>query len=139
MCFHGNQLSWAIKRPVINLCLKYHSPGFICSSTILAPVISSLDEIYCIFFFSGRISRARVPAKTIEGPLIFARKSGEMSLKLATSPAPSLDGPLIIPPPPRAPILARTSMSSPNNLGMSTFRPATTMAAITAPTINQHY
>ena len=47
MCFHGNQLSWAIKHPVISLCLKYHSPGFICFPTILAPVISSLDEIYC--------------------------------------------------------------------------------------------
>ena len=48
MCFHGNQLSWAIKHPIISLCLKYPSPGFICFPTILAPVISSLDEIYCI-------------------------------------------------------------------------------------------
>ena len=47
MCFHGNQLSWAIKHPVISLCLKYHSPGFIIFPTMLAPVISSLDEIYC--------------------------------------------------------------------------------------------
>ena len=47
MCFHGNQLSWAIKHPFISLCFKYHSPGFICFSTVLAPVISSLDEIYC--------------------------------------------------------------------------------------------
>ena len=28
-------------------CFKYHSPGFICFSTMLAPVIPSLDEIYC--------------------------------------------------------------------------------------------
>ena len=48
MCFHGNQLSWAIKHPLISLCLKYHSPGFICFPTMLAPVISSLDEIYCM-------------------------------------------------------------------------------------------
>ena len=48
MCFHGNQLSWKIKHPVISLCLNYHSPGFIGFPTILAPVISSLDEIYCI-------------------------------------------------------------------------------------------
>ena len=47
MCFHGNQLSWVIKHPIISLCSKYHSPSFICLSTMLAPVISSLDEIYC--------------------------------------------------------------------------------------------
>ena len=49
MCFHGNQLSisWAIKYPFIKLFSKYHSPGFICFSTMLALVISSLDEIYC--------------------------------------------------------------------------------------------
>ena len=47
MRFHGNQLSWAINHPFISLCFKYHSPGFICVSTMLAPVISSLDEIYC--------------------------------------------------------------------------------------------
>ena len=51
MCFHGNQLSWAIKHPIISLCLKYHSPGFICFPTILAPVISSLDEIYCSYLY----------------------------------------------------------------------------------------
>ena len=48
MCFHGNQLSWGIKHPIISLCSKYHSQGFICLSTMLAPVISSLDEIYCM-------------------------------------------------------------------------------------------
>ena len=47
MCFHGNQLSWAIKHPLISLCFKYYFPGFICFPTMLAPVISSLDEIYC--------------------------------------------------------------------------------------------
>ena len=36
MCFHGNQLSWGIKHP-----------GFICLSSMLAPVIPSLDGIYC--------------------------------------------------------------------------------------------
>ena len=48
MRFHGNQISWAIKHPFISSCLKYHSPGLIFSSTMLAPVISSLDEIYCM-------------------------------------------------------------------------------------------
>ena len=50
MRFHSNQLSWVINYPFINLCFKYHSPGFICFSTMLAPVISSLDEIYCTWF-----------------------------------------------------------------------------------------
>ena len=58
MCFHGNQLSWAIKHPVISLCLKYHSPGFICFPLILAPVISSLDEIYCMLIFYNNRSQA---------------------------------------------------------------------------------
>ena len=49
MCFHGNQLSWGIKHPLISLWFKYCSPGFIHLSTVLAPVISSLDEIYCIW------------------------------------------------------------------------------------------
>ena len=48
MRFHGNQLSWAIKHHFISLYSKYQSPGFIYQSTMLAPVISSLDEIYCI-------------------------------------------------------------------------------------------
>ena len=47
MCFHGNQLSWGIKHPIISLYSKYPSPGFICLSILLAPVISSLDRIYC--------------------------------------------------------------------------------------------
>ena len=47
MRFHGNQISWAIKHPFIVPCFKYHSPNLICSSTMLAPVISSLDKIYC--------------------------------------------------------------------------------------------
>ena len=50
MRFHSNQLSWVINYPFISLCFKYHSPGFICFSTMLAPVISSLDEIYCSFW-----------------------------------------------------------------------------------------
>ena len=48
MCFHGNQLSWVIKHPFISLCFKYHFLSFICFSYMLAPVISNLDEIYCI-------------------------------------------------------------------------------------------
>ena len=48
MRFHGNQPSWAIKLPFISLYFKYHSPSFICFSTMFAPIISSLDEIYCI-------------------------------------------------------------------------------------------
>ena len=47
MRFHGNQLSWAIKHLFISLCFKYHFPGFFLYFTMLAPVISSLDEIYC--------------------------------------------------------------------------------------------
>ena len=39
-----------ISHPVINLCLNYHSPGFISFFTILAPVISSLDEIYSTLY-----------------------------------------------------------------------------------------
>ena len=54
MHLHSNQLSWAIKHPFISLTLKYHSPGFICFSTMLAPSISSLDEIYCMQFLNGR-------------------------------------------------------------------------------------
>ena len=48
MCFHGNQISWGINHSFISLYSKYQPPSFICSSIMLAPVISSLDEIYCI-------------------------------------------------------------------------------------------
>ena len=48
MCIHGNHLLWGIKHLLINLGSKYRSPGFIHLSTMLAPVISILDEIYCI-------------------------------------------------------------------------------------------
>ena len=41
-----HQLSWAIKHPFVSLSFKYHSPGLLRFSTKLAPVISSLDEIY---------------------------------------------------------------------------------------------
>ena len=47
MCFHGNQISWGINHSFISLYSKYQPPSFICSSIMLAPVISSLDEIYC--------------------------------------------------------------------------------------------
>ena len=50
MCFHGNQLSWGIKHLLISLWSKYHFPAFIRLSTMLAPVISSLDEINCTSF-----------------------------------------------------------------------------------------
>ena len=60
MCFHGNQLSWGIKHPLISLRSKYRSPAFIRLSTMLAPVISSLDEIYCmqIFLHTNRINQS---------------------------------------------------------------------------------
>ena len=45
MRFHGNQLSWALKYLFINLCFKYHSPGFICFFTMLAPVIKSRRDL----------------------------------------------------------------------------------------------
>ena len=48
MCFHGNRVSWGINHSFISLYSKYQPPSFICSSIMLAPVISSLDEIYCI-------------------------------------------------------------------------------------------
>ena len=59
MPFHSNQLSWAINYYFIKLYSKYQSPCFICFSKMLAPVISSLDEIYCILLamknkFSGK-------------------------------------------------------------------------------------
>ena len=50
MCFHGNQLSWGIKHPLISIWSKYRSLSFIRFSTMLAPVISSLDEINCSIF-----------------------------------------------------------------------------------------
>ena len=50
MCFHGNWVSWRINHSIINLYSKYQPPSFICSSIMLAPVISSLDEIYCSKF-----------------------------------------------------------------------------------------
>ena len=51
MCFHGNQLSWGIKHPIISLYSKYHSLGFIRFPVMLAPVISSLDGIYCSMYW----------------------------------------------------------------------------------------
>ena len=71
MCFHGNQLSWAIKHPVISLYLKYHSPGFICFLTTLAPVISSLDEIYCNKF------PAHLTGESFVGTLLGAYERGD--------------------------------------------------------------
>ena len=47
MCFHGNKISWALKHHFINPCFKYHYSCFIHLFPMLAPVISSLDEIYC--------------------------------------------------------------------------------------------
>ena len=48
MCFHGNHISWGINHSFISLYSKYQPLSFICSSIMLAPVISSLDEIYCM-------------------------------------------------------------------------------------------
>ena len=48
MCFHGNQVSWGINHSFISLYSKYQPTSFICSPIMLAPVFSSLDEIYCI-------------------------------------------------------------------------------------------
>ena len=47
MCFHGCRLSWGINHSFISLYSKYQPPSFICSPIMLAPVFSSLDEIYC--------------------------------------------------------------------------------------------
>ena len=60
MCFHGNQLSWVLKHPFISLYSKYHSSGFICSPTMLAPVVSSLDGIYCTCKFVGHWRSVRL-------------------------------------------------------------------------------
>ena len=51
MRFHGNQLSLAIMHNFISLCLKYQFPNFIYFPTMLAPIILSLDEIYCIYIY----------------------------------------------------------------------------------------
>ena len=50
-----NQLSWATKHLFINSFFKYHYLGFINFATMHAPVISSLDEIYCTWC-GGRLS-----------------------------------------------------------------------------------
>ena len=47
MCFHSNRPSWGINHFFVSLCFKNQSPCFISFPIILAPVISSLDEIYC--------------------------------------------------------------------------------------------
>ena len=78
MCFHGNQLSWAIKHPLISLCLKYHSPGFICFPTILAPVFSSLDEIYCTLLHELHIRLCRWFV-TFNGWVLSFAEDGESS------------------------------------------------------------
>ena len=48
MRFHGNQVSWGINYSFISVYSKYQPTSFICSSIVLAPVISSLEEIYCM-------------------------------------------------------------------------------------------
>ena len=47
MYFHVNRLSRGINHSFISSYSKYQSPHFISLLIILAPVISSLDEIYC--------------------------------------------------------------------------------------------
>ena len=44
--FHGNQVSWGINYFFISLYSEHQPHSFICSSLMLAPIISSLDEIY---------------------------------------------------------------------------------------------
>ena len=75
MCFQGNQLLEAIKHPFISLCFEYYSPGFICFSTMLAPVIPSLDEIYCI---SIRISQLSTNALHLFPYLAFTGRNETM-------------------------------------------------------------
>ena len=52
MRFHRNQVSWGISYSFIILYLKYQPPSFISSPIMLSPVISSLDEIYCMRVFT---------------------------------------------------------------------------------------
>ena len=75
MRFHGSPLSWAIKHHFISLCCKYQSPGFIRFPTMHAPVISSLDKIYCMlshiwetFSFSSSFSSS-FPSFSFSVPL----------------------------------------------------------------------
>ena len=53
MCFHSNQPSWGIDEFFITSYSKNQSPRFISLPIILAPVISSLDEIYCTCYILG--------------------------------------------------------------------------------------
>ena len=46
--FHGNRILWGINHSLISLYFKYQLSSFFCSSLMLNPIISSLDEIYCI-------------------------------------------------------------------------------------------
>ena len=59
MCFHGNRISWGINHSFISLYSKYQPPSIICSPITLAPVISSLDEIYCTFLHSAVVAVGR--------------------------------------------------------------------------------
>ena len=53
---HGSRPSWATNHYFVNLYSKYQSPCCICFSIMLAPVISSLDEINCIYDLDATIS-----------------------------------------------------------------------------------
>ena len=54
-CFYGNQHSWAIKHPFINLYSKYHCLKFICLPVMNSPVFPNLDNIFCnVCTTSGR-------------------------------------------------------------------------------------
>ena len=63
MCFYSNRLSWGINHSFISLYFKYQSPRFISLPTILAPVISSLDEIYRIYWRADKVNLG--PHKTV--------------------------------------------------------------------------
>ena len=70
MCFHGNQLSWAIKHRIISLYLKYHSLGYIFFPTMLAPVILSLDKIYCMYVDGGWMPLPTLPQQNCDPALL---------------------------------------------------------------------
>ena len=69
MCFHGNQPSWGINHSFISLYFKYQSPRFTSIPVILAPVISSLDEIYCT---NKQVSHSSIPLSRVLFPRFCA-------------------------------------------------------------------
>ena len=74
MCFHGNRVSWGINHSFISLYSKYQPPSFICSSIMLAPVISSLDEIYCILISSKSLPLPTLTILRLEWILSYCKE-----------------------------------------------------------------